>query len=221
MIVKACLFDLDGVIVDTARFHYLAWKELAEQLGIDFTEKDNERLKGISRMDSLNILLEIGHIKLSEEQKMIYADRKNRRYLEYIEKLTPDDILPGVRNFLKGLRDAHIATGLGSASRNATTILNRLDLAEAFDVVVDGNMITHAKPHPEIFVRGAQLLKTKPANCMVFEDAAAGIEAAHKGGMKCIGIGIAEILSEADLVIPGFSHFTCDDFLDQVTLLSQ
>ena len=211
MNIKACLFDLDGVVVDTARFHFLAWKNLADKLGFIFTEADNERLKGISRMESLRILLEIGGITLSEQEKSRVADEKNMLYLSYVLQMTRDDILPGVEQFLKTLKEAGIQLALGSASKNARTILEKIELAPEFDVIVDGSMITHAKPHPEVFAKGAALLRVNAANCIVFEDAIAGIEAAHNAGMKCIGVGDAHTLKKADMVIPGFLNFRLSD----------
>jgi beta-phosphoglucomutase len=211
MVIKACLFDLDGVLVDTARFHYLAWKKLADKLGFEFTEHDNERLKGISRMDSLEILLEIGRIKLSNEQKALYAKQKNEVYLQYIEQMTPQDVLPGVRDFLEELRNHQIKTGLGSASKNARLILNKTDIARYFDVIVDGNLVNRAKPDPEVFTLGAGMLDVNNEQCIVFEDAVAGIEAAYHAGMKSVGIGSADILKKADLVFPGFEGLHLKD----------
>lgn len=211
MTIKACLFDLDGVLVDTARFHYLAWKQLANRLGFEFTETDNERLKGISRMDSLEILLEIGNTTLTKEEKLRYAAEKNEVYLGYVRKMTPDDVLPGAKEFLNELRDKGILTGLGSASKNARLILERTNIIGLFDAIVDGNLISLAKPNPEVFLLGAQLLEADPAHCIVFEDAVAGVQAAHNAGMKCIGIGSPEILKEADLVFPGFDNLKLED----------
>lgn len=213
MNIKACLFDLDGVIVDTASFHYLAWKQLANRLGFEFTETDNERLKGISRMDSLEILLEIGNTTLIEEDKLRYAAEKNEVYLGYVREMTPEDVLPGVREFIGELRHNRILIGLGSASKNARLILNRTNIIGLFDVIVDGNLISLAKPNPEVFSLGAQLLAAEPANCVVFEDAVAGVQAAHNAGMKCIGIGSPEILKEADLVFPGFENLKLQDIV--------
>jgi len=211
MIIKACLFDLDGVVVDTARFHFLAWKYIANRLGFEFTENDNERLKGVSRMDSLEILLEIGNISLTPLEKIRYAGEKNNRYLDYIQHMTSNDILPGVKKFLSKVKSKKILLGLGSASKNAKLILEKIKITSMFDVIVDGNLITQAKPHPEIFARGAALLNTDPVNCIVFEDAVAGIQAAHNAGMKCIGVGSSDILKEADLVIPGFMNLKLED----------
>jgi len=206
--VKACLFDLDGVIVDTAKYHYLAWKRLADELRIEFTEEHNELLKGVSRMRSLEIILAIGGLKLSQEQKTGYAERKNRVYLEYINKMTREEILPGVKTFIKELRSNHIRVALGSASRNAMLILQRLDIGELFDEVVDGNKASKAKPDPEVFLKGAEALNTEPQDCVVFEDAIAGLEAARNAGMFSVGVGDKNILTMADLVIPGFEGFT-------------
>jgi beta-phosphoglucomutase len=205
--IKGCIFDLDGVIVDTAKYHYIAWKALANELGFDFTESDNERLKGVSRMRSLDILLEIGGIELGEDKKHELADRKNKIYLEYIYKMTPNEILPGAETFIKELKSNKIKIALGSASKNATFILDKLHLTPLFDVIVDGNMVANAKPDPEVFVKGADLIGISPNECVVFEDAESGVEAAIIGGMKCIGIGDLSILKNAHAVIPGLTGF--------------
>lgn len=206
--IEACLFDLDGVVVDTAKYHFIAWKALAEELGFEFTLEDNERLKGVSRMRSLEILLEIGGLQFPEQEKMAMAERKNALYVSYIEKMTPDETLPGVREFLQELRASGIKIALGSASKNAPMILERIRLSGMFDAVVDGNSITEAKPDPEVFLKGAGLLGVRPENCVVFEDAVAGVEAARNANMFIVGIGEPEILGMADLVIPEFGGFT-------------
>jgi beta-phosphoglucomutase len=206
--ISACIFDLDGVVVDTAKYHYIAWKKIANDLGFDFTEEDNERLKGVSRMTSLDILLEIGGVELDQETKLKLADKKNKNYLEYILKMTPDEILPGVKDFFRELKSKEIKIALGSASKNAMTILNQLELTDFFDAIVDGTHVSKAKPDPEVFLKGAELLNTDPANCVVFEDAEAGVEAAINGGMKCVGIGSPEVLGKANMVIPGFIGFS-------------
>lgn len=202
--IKACLFDLDGVIVDTAKYHFIAWKEMAAELGFDFTEQENELLKGVSRMRSLDILLGIGKITKTAEEKLALAESKNSRYLQYVSQMTEEEILPGVTKFLDDLRRNGILIALGSASKNAPLILDRIHLNEKFDAVVDGNMVSRAKPDPEVFLKGAELLKVEPSACLVFEDAQAGIEAALNGGMKVIGVGSPENLSLADYYIPGF-----------------
>jgi beta-phosphoglucomutase len=206
--IEACIFDLDGVIVDTAKYHFIAWRALAEELGFTFTEADNERLKGVSRMQSLEILLEIGGKQFSEEEKFEMAHKKNTLYVSYIEKMTPEEILPGVREFLKELRNKGIKVALGSASKNSPMILEQIQLSEMFDVVVDGNSISAAKPNPEVFLKGAERLRVLPNRCVVFEDAIAGVEAAHNACMSCVGIGEPETLGMADFVIPGFEGFT-------------
>ena len=189
MEIKACLFDLDGVIVDTAKYHYIAWREIATELGFEFTEDHNERLKGVSRTRSLEILLEVGGVTLDEPTKLKLAEKKNTNYLSFILKMKPDEILPGSREFLQELRSSGIKTGLGSASKNAMTILNRLEIASLFDVIIDGNKVTKAKPDPEIFLKGAEELHVEAKDCVVFEDAEAGIDAAIAARMKCVGIG--------------------------------
>lgn len=201
--VKACIFDLDGVIVDTARYHFIAWKALADELGFEFTEKDNERLKGVSRMKSLDILMEIGGLDFSKEKKEELAQRKNEHYRSFILKMTPDEILPGAEDFIKKVKDNNILTAVGSASKNAMTILDRLQLTSWFDAIIDGTKVTKAKPDPEVFLKGAESLNISPENCVVFEDAEAGVEAALAGGMKCIGIGSPDVLGKAHLVVAG------------------
>lgn len=212
--IKVALFDLDGVLVDTAKYHYLAWKRLANELGFEFTEKDNERLKGVSRMRSLQILLEIGNIDFDEMTKLELATKKNEWYVEYITKLDKDEILPGSRECLELLRKNGIKTALGSASKNAGIILERLDILELLDGVVDGNSTSRAKPDPEVFLLGAKLFGAEPSECVVFEDAEAGVEAAIAGGMSCIGIGDASVLKNANKVIPSLAYFDIKMFED-------
>jgi beta-phosphoglucomutase len=199
----ACIFDLDGVIVDTARYHFMAWKRLADQLGINFTQEDNERLKGVSRMASLEIILEIGNLKLNERRKLEYATLKNDWYVEYITKMTPSEILPGCVPFIKELRSVNIRTALGSASKNTPMILERVGIIDLFDAVADGNNVSKAKPDPEVFLKAAEMVRAKPEECVVFEDAVAGVQAALNAGMMCIGIGLAGILTKAHFVVPG------------------
>lgn len=213
MSIKAFIFDLDGVVVDTARYHYMAWKRLAEELGFFFSEKDNERLKGVSRMRSLEILLEVGGIKLNEEEKSKLATKKNNWYVDYIMKMTPDEILPGVLNFLAVTKERGIKTALGSASKNAPIILERVHLLEYFDVVIDGNKVSKAKPDPEVFLKAATELNVRPEECIVFEDAEAGVEAALNGNMHVVGIGSEEILKKAEIVIKGLSELKIETIL--------
>ncbi|MGL4293534.1 MAG: beta-phosphoglucomutase [Bacteroidales bacterium] len=203
---KCCIFDLDGVLVDTARYHFLAWKSVAKELGFDFVESDNERLKGVSRMASLEILLSIGHVSLTSQEKQIIADRKNMRYVEYIRKMTPEEVLPGVSDFLAELRGKNILIALGSASKNARTILKQTDIEHLFDAVADGNNVTNAKPDPEVFLKAAALVGASPSECIVFEDAVAGVEAAHRARMRCVGVGDPLILNKADHHIRSFTE---------------
>lgn len=211
--IKACLFDLDGVIVDTAKYHFLAWHRLAAELGFEFTQSDNEALKGVSRMASLDILLSVGGMKdqFSAEQKEQMATRKNEWYLEYIMKMNSDEILPGVERFLGELREAGVKVALGSASKNAPLILDRVGITSLFDAIVDGTMVSNAKPDPQVFLLGAELVGVEAGDCVVFEDAEAGIEAAVRAGMRSVGIGDAEILSQATFNISGFENFSITD----------
>ncbi len=212
--IKACLFDLDGVIVDTAKYHYIAWRELAKELGFEFTEADNERLKGVSRMTSLNILLEIGGISLSEEEKLRLAEKKNDNYRTYILKMQPDEILAGAKEFLQELQTKGIKIALGSASKNAMTILERLELTHLFEAIIDGTKVSEAKPNPEVFLKGAEALGVSPEECVVFEDAEAGVEAALAGRMKCVGIGSPDVLGKADMVIDGLHQMTYERLME-------
>ena len=213
--IKACLFDLDGVIVDTARFHYIAWRQLANDLGFDLSEKENEQLKGISRMESLEIILGLGGVTISEEEKLTRAAEKNVRYLALCQQMTPEDTLPGVRRFLDELKVAGIGIGLGSASKNAKVILERIEMLSYFETIVDGNRVTKGKPDPQVFLMGAEDLKTSPKDCVVFEDAVAGVQSAKAAGMLAVGIGEPSVLTEANIVVPGFENFHLTDLLNR------
>ncbi|HIW31796.1 MAG TPA: beta-phosphoglucomutase [Candidatus Paenibacillus intestinavium] len=199
--IKGAIFDLDGVIVDTAQFHFLAWKQLAHKLGFDFTEVDNERLKGVSRTRSLEILLEIGNVTVSEEEKLALATEKNELYVAYIQELRHSDLLPGTKELVEALKHNGVKIALGSASKNALFILDRLGIREWFDVIIDGNSTSAAKPDPEVFLLGCQALGVEARNCVVFEDSAAGVEAAKLANMKVIGIGHIDHLVHADQVV--------------------
>lgn len=203
---RGALFDLDGVLVDTAKYHYLAWKQLAEQWGFEFTESDNERLKGVSRMRSLDIVLEIGGIRLTEEEKFRKADEKNEQYLHYIRQMDESELLPGAREYLLRLRESGVKIALGSASKNATFILEKVGIAELFDAVVDGTKVSKAKPDPEVFEAGCRELGLLPGECVVFEDAEAGVQAAIAAGMYVVGIGSPAILGRANRVIGGLNE---------------
>lgn len=206
----AFIFDLDGVIVDTAKYHYLAWRNLANALGFDFTEEQNELLKGVSRVKSLEILLYIGKVNLSEEKKQVLLLQKNKEYLEYVNKMTSEEILPGVNDLLNFLEINDIKYALGSASKNAPLILDKVGLLNRFTAIVDGNDVSKAKPDPEVFLIGAKKLGVNPENCVVVEDAIAGIEAANAAKMISIGIGDANVLYEADYVFKDMTAITAD-----------
>ncbi|MGC6768372.1 beta-phosphoglucomutase [Enterococcus sp. LJL51] len=201
--MKGAIFDLDGVIVDTAKYHYLAWKKLANQLGFDFTEEQNERLKGVSRVRSLEILLEIGGINLTEEEQEKYRELKNEWYLDYIKDMKTDELLKGAKEYILQLKKAGIKISLGSASKNAVLILKNLDIYDLFDAIIDGNQVSKAKPDPEVFLKAAEALGLDSSVCTVFEDAEAGVQAGKAAGMYVVGIGTKENLPEADRVVAG------------------
>ncbi len=205
--ITTCIFDLDGVIVDTAKFHYLAWHRLAQELGITFTETDNERLKGVSRMESLDILLSLGTTTYDQKAKDAMAVRKNGWFVDYINAMTPDDVFPGVRDLLLQFRKQGYKLGLASSSKNAATVLSRVGIADLFDTVVDGTMIKNSKPDPEVFLLAASNLKANPSECVVFEDAEAGVEAAVRAGMKSVGIGSPQQLGKANRVVARTGEF--------------
>lgn len=205
--IKAVIFDLDGVIVDTAHYHYLAWKRLAKELGFDLTLEQNELLKGVSRMRSLEIILDLGGIKLSEAEKERIANKKNGWFVEYVNEMKPEEIFPGVKELLKSIRSKGLKMGLASSSKNAHAVINLLNIENEFDAIVDGTMIIHSKPDPEIFLLTASKLGVVPAECVVFEDAEAGVEAALAAGMKCVGVGSPEQLGKANLVVAKTADF--------------
>lgn len=205
---KAFIFDLDGVIVDTAKYHFLAWQKIAADLGIEFTPEHNEELKGVSRVRSLEIILKLGNIQASEENRNKWLKQKNEDYLSYIEHMDESELLPGVINILEFIKEKKQLIALGSASKNARLILDKVKIIHLFDAIVDGNDVTNAKPDPEVFTRGARLLNVSNENSMVFEDAVAGIQAANIANMTSIGIGDEKILHEAKY---NFKDFTFMD----------
>lgn len=211
--IKGFLFDLDGVIVETAIFHYQAWRKMANDLGFDISTEFNEGLKGVSRMDSLNLILEHGSVVLSEEEKLELAAKKNEHYLTLVSKMTADDILPGVREFFAQIKQTDIKIALGSVSKNARMILEGVGLINDFDAIIDGTKISKGKPDPEVFLKGAAELGLSPEECLVFEDAVAGVEAGKNAGMKVVGIGHAEVLTKADIVFSGFENLNLNDLL--------
>ena len=209
--LKGCLFDMDGVIVDSAVHHFVAWKRLADELSIPFTEEDNHALKGLSRVDSLEHILRIGHLQLDEKTKLKLMAQKNAWYLDLIKGMRAKDILPGARELIEELVADGIKVGLGSSSRNAQLILDNVGLTPLFDTVVDGNHITLSKPDPEVFLKGAQALGLDPSEVVVFEDAESGVKAAKSGGFFAVGVGSEEQLGQADVVVPSMKEVTLQD----------
>jgi len=199
--IKAVIFDLDGVIVDTAKYHYIAWKQLANDLGFDISLEQNEQLKGVSRLKSLDLILGWGNIIISQKQKNNLLIQKNKNYLQHINSLKKSDILPGIELVLGYLKSKNIAIALGSASKNALPILEKLEIADLFDVIIDGNVVEKAKPNPEVFLKAANKLNILPKHCVVIEDAKAGIEAANNAKMLSVGIGSESILNQANYVL--------------------
>jgi beta-phosphoglucomutase len=213
MAKAAFLFDLDGVLVDTAVFHFQAWRRLTQELGFDIDEEFNETLKGISRMDSLDRILAHGNVSLSQEEKNDYARQKNEWYLELVNQMTPADILPGVEDFLKEAKEQGIKIALGSASKNAQIILEKTGILHYFDALIDGNHVSKSKPDPEVFLKGAEALKVTNQDCVVFEDAYAGVQAAKAADMYAVGIGNPEVLNNADVVIADFVGVSPERFI--------
>lgn len=196
------IFDLDGVLVDTAKYHYLAWGKIAGRLGFSFTKQDNERLKGVSRMDSLKILLSIGGLSLTDEEMQCIAAEKNEYYLDYISRITPDELLLGAKEILAFFHNKGLKVSLGSASKNSRLILERTGIAQNFDCIIDGNCVTKAKPDPQVFTQSADRMQISYGACIVFEDSVAGIQAAKTAGMLAVGIGNTQSLRQADIVFP-------------------
>jgi beta-phosphoglucomutase len=203
--IQAFIFDLDGVLTDTAEYHFLAWQQLATQLGIDFSREDNEQLKGVDRMGSLELILQLRQKQLSQEEKLKLAEQKNKEYLKLVETMSPADLFPGVLPLFSSLKAAGVKTALASASKNAALVLQKLCIPDLFDYVADSNLIKNGKPDPEIFLTCAQALGVKPELCIGVEDAPAGVTAIKTAGMYALGIGEPHALTQADLVIPAVS----------------
>ena len=203
---KCFIFDLDGVIVDTAKYHYLAWQKIAHQLGIEFTPEHNEELKGVSRVRSLDLILALGNMEASQEDKNRWLVQKNEDYLSYLVNMDESEILPGVLPVLIYLKENNQKIVLGSASKNAKPILEKAKIIDYFDAIVDGNDVSNAKPDPEVFIQGAKKVNFSNEQCIVFEDSVAGIQAANIAGMTSVGIGEESILHEAQFVFPDFTH---------------
>jgi len=202
---KTFIFDLDGVIVDTAKYHFLAWQRLAAQLGIEFTPEHNEQLKGVSRVRSLEIILALGNLEASQDEKNQWLLQKNTEYLSYIEEMDESEVLPGVLPVLDYLKQNKQNIVLGSASKNAKPILEKAKIIHYFDAIVDGNDVSNAKPDPEVFLQGAIKVNDREQNCIVFEDSVAGIQAANVANMISVGIGEADVLHEADYIFKDFT----------------
>jgi beta-phosphoglucomutase len=210
MSVQGVIFDLDGVLVSTDEYHYLGWKRLADEEGIPFTRADNHRQRGVSRMESLEIVLENAGRTFSEADKREMAERKNRYYVESLQALSPDEALPGARSLLEALKRRGFRLAVGSSSRNAPLIMKKVDLCGFFDAVADGNDITRSKPDPEVFLLAAERLGLDPAHCLVIEDAEAGVDAARAAGMRCIGIGDPVFVGAAAKVVGSVAEITLD-----------
>ncbi len=206
--IKGLLFDLDGVLVTTEHNHFVAWKRTADALGIPFTEKENEELKGVSRIDSLKKILEMGNVVIGEDEFESLLQSKNQFYLDSIQSLNQNDLLPGVLDLLTNAKSQGIKLGVGSSSKNAKIILQLLQIEEMFDVIVDGNGVKDPKPHPEVFLNGAKALGLEPSECLVFEDASSGIAAAKAGGFKAIGVGNEAIKNLADEYYDDLTKFS-------------
>jgi beta-phosphoglucomutase len=203
---KAFIFDLDGVIVDTAKYHFLAWQKIASQLDIEFTPEHNEQLKGVSRIRSLDLILELGNISATQEQKDRWLIQKNEDYLSYLVNMNYSEILPGVIPILQFLKENQQGIALGSASKNAKPILEKTGIISYFEVIVDGNDVTNAKPDPEVFLQAARLLGIDQEQAVVFEDSVAGIQAANIAKMVSVGIGDNAILHEAKYIFKDFTY---------------
>ncbi|WP_399632116.1 beta-phosphoglucomutase [Sporosarcina sp. SG10008] len=212
---KAFIFDLDGVITDTAEFHFLAWQKLAQELGVSMDRQFNEQLKGISRMESLERILELtpSSRSLSYEERLRLANQKNDHYLEFIDLINPDYILPGIESLLKKIKAQHIKIALGSASKNALKVLEKLLLTNYFDYVVDATKVTKGKPNPETFTSAADFLNIPYSECIGLEDAAVGVEAINKANMFSVGVGALEHLSHADYLVGNTSELIFEEIV--------
>jgi beta-phosphoglucomutase len=212
--IEGFIFDLDGVLTDTAEYHYRGWKRLADELGIAFTREDNEALRGIARRESLLMILKAR--KYSETEILAMMDRKNRYYLELIQGISPRDLLPGARELLEEIRVAGLKSAVGSASKNAAEVIERLGIADLLDAVADGHSVEIQKPAPDLFLYAAAQLRLSPWVCVVVEDAAAGIEAARAGGFRSIGLGPYQRVERAELVLPSLEGVHLSDLLSRL-----
>jgi beta-phosphoglucomutase len=213
--IRAFIFDLDGVITDTAEYHYHGWKRLADEEGIPFTRDDNEHLRGVSRRESLMLILKERVYPEEKIQEMM--ERKNNYYLDFIKEISPRDLLPGAKELLEEIRSAGLKNALGSASKNAGDVIERLGIRGLFDAMADGYSVERQKPAPDLFLHAAELLNLPPAECVVVEDAAAGIEAARAGGFKSIGLGPHERVGQADVIFPNLAGVHLTDLLNALS----
>jgi beta-phosphoglucomutase len=215
---KALLFDLDGVIVDTAIFHYKAWRKLSnDKFGYDISEEFNETLKGVSRGESIERIMRLGNVSISDSEKENLMTLKNQWYLDFISEMNASDILPGVIDILNQSKAANLKIGLGSVSKNAQFILEKVGIIHYFDAIIDGNKISNGKPHPEVFLNGALELGFEPLECIVLEDAIAGVQAGKAANMKVLGLGDSSILHEADLVLPSLEGVLLDNLVSRLS----
>lgn len=212
--IEGLIFDLDGVLTDTAEYHFRGWKRLADELGIPFTREDNEFLRGIPRRESLLLILK--ERRYSEEQILQMMERKNNYYLELIREITPRDVLPGARELLEEIRAARLKSAVGSASKNAPEVVERLGIAGLLDAVSHGGSVERQKPHPDLFLHAAAQLGLEPAECVVVEDAAAGIEAARAGGFRSVGLGPEQRVGAADIILPSLEGVHLQDLLEKL-----
>lgn len=211
--IKGILFDLDGVITDTAEYHYEAWKKLAEDLGISFDRDFNEKLKGVGRMESLDLILEHGGEELSEADKEYYASKKNDHYKTMISNITPNDLLPGILGFMEEIKSAGIKTALASSSKNAQPVIERLEITHLLDEVVDASKVERGKPDPEIFLKAAEQLNVSAAGCVGIEDAQAGVEAIKSADMFAVGVG--QSLKKADWIVEDTTELNLNDLRER------
>lgn len=214
--IKGFIFNLDGVIVDTAKYHYIAWRRLADEMGVDFPPEQHEQLRSLSRMESLEKILEWGGLYMTEAEKLHWADVKNNWYQGLIANMTPEEVFPGVLPLLEAVRSTGGKTALSSASRNARAVLKSTRLESFFDVILDGSAPGKAKPHPECFLMAASALHLMPSECIVFDDALRGIQAARNGGFHIIGVGKPEHLPDVQVLISGFEDYKPADIMDMV-----
>ena len=209
--IHAFIFDLDGVVTDTAEYHYRGWKRLADEEGLAFSREDNEHLRGIPRRESLMLILK-DHV-YPEEKIQEMMERKNRYYLDFIKEISPRDLLPGARELLEEIRAAGLKNALGSASKNAGEVIERLGIHSLFDAISDGHSVERQKPAPDLFLHAAGQLNLSPAECVVVEDAAAGIEAARAGQFRSVGLGPVERVGKADVIFPSLYGVHLRDLL--------